>query len=177
MNQKITNISMPWIYSSKRFHRQQGATLFTALVFLALMTIVSVSAAKISMLDVLIAGNNQQQMELYQRTTREIDQHATGQRLLRLFQDQESTRNTKVPWVYNYPAVRPNLTQRITNRSVDYSCEGLNKAATSQGAANTCRIFDFEVTTSQPSSSARDRHVRGAGKEYPSASRNNFNNR
>ena len=45
----------------KSMHKsQQGATLITALTFLVLMTIVSVSASKISILDVLVSSNEQQ---------------------------------------------------------------------------------------------------------------------
>ncbi len=66
--------------------KQQGATLVTALVFLVLMTIVSVSAAKISMIDVLVSGNNQQEMLLFQKTSRELEDHTNPTKLLNLLQ-------------------------------------------------------------------------------------------
>ena len=159
-------------------HKQQGATLFTALVFLALMTIVSVSAARISMIDVLVSGNNQQQMELYQRTAREIDDHATGKKLLTLFGDDETKQDVSNPWTYDYDVTdaKSNTLENITNRNKIYQCEGINGLATSQGSENKCHLFDFEVKTNKKNSSARDRHARGAGKVYPTASRNNFNN-
>jgi len=158
--------------------KQQGATLFTALVFLALMTIVSVSAAKISMLDVLVSGNNQQRMELYQKTAREIDNHARPGKLLTLFQTVPATESAKVAWDYTYDvaASNPDTVELISNRAIEYPCGAINGLANSQGSDNICHLFDFEVRTSKPNSSARDRHARGGGKEYPSPSRNNFNN-
>jgi len=83
--------------------KQQGATLVTALVFLTLMTIVSVSAAKISMLDVLVSGNNQQQMVLYQKTSRDLNAHAKPTRLLKLLiEDEGEANNYKEEWAYNF---------------------------------------------------------------------------
>ena len=158
--------------------KQQGATLFTALVFLALMTIVSVSAAKISMVDVLISGNNQQHMELFQETARELDDHTNPTKFLKLVLSSETLSDVFKPWNHNYPVTvaKPNVEERIANRVVEYQCGAINGLATSQGSDNSCRLFDFEVKTKRKQSSARDRHVRGAGKEYPSISRNNFNN-
>ena len=160
------------------FKKQRGATLFTALVFLALMTIVSVSAAKISMLDVLVSGNNQQQMVLFQKTARELDDHSRGQKLLTLFEDVEATAIPYTEWTYNYPddVLKPHTDERITNRNVEYQCEGQGGLATSQGSDTKCHLFDFEVRTSKAYSSARDRHVRGSGKIYPAGCRNNYNN-
>ena len=87
--------------SSIKF-KQQGATLFTALVFLLLMTIVSVSAAKISMLDVMVSGNNQQQMELFQKTARELDEHAKPEKLIKLLVlDNGDTHNYLAEWGYD----------------------------------------------------------------------------
>lgn len=159
-------------------NKQRGATLFTALVFLALMTIVSVSAAKISMLDVLVSGNNQQQMVLYQKTAREVDAHTSPGKLLTLIQTEAAAENVKLPWVHDYPAssAKPHTEENITNRAIEYQCGAINGLATSQGSDNVCHLFDFEVRTSKQNSSARERHVRGGGKEYPSPSRNNFNN-
>jgi len=160
--------------------KQRGATLFTALVFLALMTIVSVSAAKISMLDVLISGNNQQKMELYQDTAREVDDHTDPAKLLDLIINTEAYSNANVEWNHDYPVNTTNphtkVDEKITNRAIEYECGAINGLATSQGVDNSCHLFDFEVNTKKSFSSARERHVRGAGKEYPNPSRNNFNN-
>ena len=160
-------------------NKQQGSTLFTALVFLALMTIVTVSAAKISMLDVLVSGTNQQTMLLYQKTDRETTSHTDPAKLISLLQVNDGdAHNYLEKWAFEYPVTtaNPNSNEKITNRVFEYGCGAIDGLATSQGSDNSCRLFDFEVRTKKDNSGARDRHVRGAGKEYPSASRNNFNN-
>jgi len=159
--------------------QQKGATLFTALVFLTLMTIVSVSAAKISMIDVLVSGNNQQEMELYQKTARELKNHARPEKLLEVLQKNNGDENNYLEkWEYESKinTNNPDSIEKISNRVIEYGCGAINGLATSQGSDNVCRLFDFDLSTNKPNSSAKDRHVRGAGKEYPSASRNNFNN-
>ncbi len=45
--------------------KQQGATLISALTFLVLMTVVSVSAMKVSIVDILIAGNDQSKSQAF----------------------------------------------------------------------------------------------------------------
>ncbi len=156
--------------------KQKGATLFTALVFLALMTIVSVSAAKISMLDVFVSGNNQQQMELYQETARELDDHTDPAKLISLILDNEPYENANVDWNHDFPAtaLKPQIQEAISNRDVEYQCGAINGLATSQGSDNKCHLFDFSVRAQKNGSSARDWHVRGAGKEYPKATRHNL---
>lgn len=159
--------------------KQKGATLFTALIFLALMTIVSVSAAKISMLDVLVAGNNQQQMMLFQKAARELNDHASPANLLELLQaDNGRTNNFLEEWNRSSAvnSANPGSKRKIKNRVIEYSCGAIGGLATSQGSENSCRLFDFEVITKDPDSNETDRHVRGVGKQYPGPSRNNFNN-
>lgn len=158
--------------------KQQGATLFTALVFLVLMTIVSVSAAKISMLDVLISGNNQQEMVLFQKTDRDLNEHSKPAKLITLLiEDEGTTNNYRSAWDYDYAADvnNPHTDARIGNRVIKYSCGAIGGLATSQGSDNSCRLFDFDIKNGKENSSAQERHVRGAGKEYPSICRNNFN--
>ncbi len=154
--------------------KEKGATLLTALVFLVLMTIVSVSAAKISMIDVLVAGNNQQRMELYQQTSNDLNNHADPGRLLPLLQ----ANGVATAWTQSMPAnsLFPNREEKIENRVEKYACAG-NGLATSVGPDTPpCYLFDFEVKNKKASSSAREQHIRGAGKEFPKASRNNYNN-
>lgn len=146
-------------------NKQRGATLFTALVFITLMTLVGVSAAKISMLDVLIAGNNQQQVMLYQQTENELTTLTTPVKLLRTL----ALKGISDEWVYQVTA-----TKKITNKVTKYDCEA-GGAATSIGSGNTskCLLFDFEARERVPNSSANDKHNRGAGKEIPDISRYN----
>lgn len=154
--------------------KEKGATLFTALVFLALMTIVSVSAAKISMLDILVAGNNQQKMEIYQQTSNDLNNHANPSRLLPILQ----TNGVTAAWSETMAtdSAHPHRDEKIENRVKKYSCNG-NGLATSVGPDTPpCYLFDFEVKNKRNSSSVKEMHVRGAGKEFPKASRNNYIN-
>jgi len=154
--------------------KEKGATLFTALVFLALMTIVSVSAAKLSMLDVLLAGNNQQRMEMYQQTSNDLKNHTNPARLLPILKIDGVTS----PWsrTMTPDTTIPNKAEKIENRVQQYLCNG-NGLATSVGPDTPpCYLFDFEVKNKRNGSSVRERHIRGAGKEFPKASRNNYNN-
>ena len=160
--------------SYKLLKKQKGATLFTALVFLTLMTIVSVSATKLSILDVLIAGNNQQQMELYQETSNDLNKHADPSILLPILQ----LNGVGAPWDITMPidTLHPLRDEKIGNRVKDYYCAG-NGLATSVGPDTPpCFLFDFEVKNQKSNSSAKEMHRRGAGKEFPKASRNNYNN-
>ena len=155
-------------------NREKGATLFTALVFLTLMTIVSVSAAKISMIDGLMAGNNQQKMELYQQTSNDLNNHTNPGRLLPILQQQHV--NTAWSKAITQDASHPHRSEKIENRVKKYHCAG-NGLATSIGPDTPpCYLFDFEVKNKKAYSSAKEQHTRGAGKEFPKASRNNYNN-
>ena len=155
-------------------NKQKGATLFTALVFLILMSIVSVSATKLAMLDTLISGNNQVQMQLYQETENDLKQLTTVPELYvpmipypMLFND--STGVYKLP----YDSDKPDIVQQITDTQKSYTCIGFSGQAISIGPdVPKCDLYDFQVITSKDASSAKDRHHRGAGKEKPNPNKN-----
>jgi len=154
--------------------KQTGATLFTSLVFLILMTIVGVSAAKISMLDVFMSGNNQQRMEVFQTTSAQL-------------KDATSVVNLYVPlvdpnmgqrgiWTHTITDTRnPNTTKTIYNKVRKYQCGGFDGEAVSIGPdVPPCYLFDFKAASKKDNGSARDRHNRGAGKEFPNPSKNSY---
>lgn len=157
--------------SSRPYKKQKGATLFTSLIFLILMTIVSVSAAKISIMDILVSGNDEQQMLLFQETENDLKELTTPVELITTLVAEGSG----VPWVYNYPdnVDKPGNSEKITNRDIEYYCGGFNGLATSQGPdVPPCFLFDFEVSSGKLNTGVRDKHNRGAGKEFPNATRN-----
>ncbi|WP_299876460.1 pilus assembly PilX N-terminal domain-containing protein [uncultured Cocleimonas sp.] len=148
--------------------RQRGATLFTSLVFLALMTIVSVSASKISMMDVLISGNNEQSMRVFQTTANDLKKLTTPVN----FYEAYIVNEHGAPWTHELPS-EPTKEQKITSRNKEYYCGGFNGLAVSLGSdTSPCFLFDFNVNGKLPNSSIRDAHFRGAGKEFPNTSRN-----
>ncbi len=162
---------------------QRGATLFTALVFLALMTIVSVSATKVSIMDLLVAGNNQQQMLLKQETENDLKILTRVQTLYVPITGNGGIFDP-VSGIYNLPddPVRPNIQEQIMDVGHDlpedqkyYQCQGFSGLAVSWGPDTPkCDLFDFQVRSRQPNSSVRDRHNRGAGKERPNGKKNSY---
>lgn len=151
--------------------KQRGATLFTALVFLALMTIVSVSATKISMLDILVSGNNEQQMRLFQTTENDLNGLSTPVKLLPVL----SAEGFGAPWIHELPtnSMKPHTKEEIASRNLEYYCGGFNGQAVSMGPdVPPCFLYDFKVEASLSNSGVKDKHIRGAGKEFPNTSRN-----
>ncbi len=151
--------------------KQRGATLFTALIFLVLMTIVSVSATKISMLDILVSGNNEQQMRIFQTTENDLNELVTPVTLLPVLQ----TKGFGAPWRHELPdnPLKPHTDEEIINRNLEYYCGGFDGKAVSLGPdVPPCYLYDFKVESSLSNSGIKDKHVRGAGKEFPNTSRN-----
>ncbi len=151
--------------------KQRGATLFTALVFLMLMTIVSVSATKISMLDILVSGNNEQHMRIFQTTENDLNELVTPAILLPVLQ----TEGFGAPWKHELPgkSLKPHTDEEIISRNLEYDCGGFDGKAVSLGPdVPPCYLYDFKVESSLSNSGIQDKHVRGAGKEYPNISRN-----
>lgn len=167
------------MFSRKRsslFCKQKGATLFASLIFLILMTIVSVSATKISILDILVSSNDQQEMMLFNQTENDLKKLTTPVELMTAIGEE----GISTAWVRNKPSnlSKPNNSDKITNRDHIYECGGFNGLAISIGPSEAfCRVFDFEVRSGVPNTGVRDKHTRGAGKEFPNGSRNNYNNK
>jgi len=150
--------------------KQKGATLFTALVFLTLMTIVSVSATKISMLDILVASNNQQNMLLFQSTSNQLKETATINNLQLTFTEDGFTGNVSGnDNLFEFDDSPENIEERITDMTLEYPCERQGAASSIGPNAPACDLYDFQVRSSLNNSSARDQHNRGAGKMVPNS--------
>jgi len=150
--------------------KQQGATMITTLVFLLLMTIVTVAASKISILDMLVSSNNLRQMEVFQQTENDLKLLTTPVKFFKAF----SANDHGDPWVYDMnDSSKPNAQQSIQSRDIKYICGGFNGLAVSMGPSESlCYLYDFEVKNAIPSTGVRDKHIRGAGKEFPDGTRN-----
>ncbi len=150
--------------------KQQGATMVTTLVFLLLMTIVTVSASKMSILDMLVSSNNQRQIEVFQQTGNNLKLLTTPIKFFEAF----SANEHGAPWEYNLvDTSKPNTQQHIESRHLKYICGGFNGEAVSIGSSQSpCYLYDFKVKSSIPNSGVRDKHSRGAGKEFPDSSKN-----
>jgi len=162
----------------KSMHKsQQGATLITALTFLVLMTIVSVSASKISILDVLVSSNEQQQMMLFQDTENDLKELTTVVKLYKPLVKEGGATFDLDTGAYVLPSntQKPGTLEVITDKFKRYQCGGFNGKAISIGPdVPPCDLYDFQVKTSVLNSGVRDRHHRGAGKEKPNPNKNSY---
>ena len=161
-------------YSS---HYQEGATLITALIFLMLMTIVSVSAMRISIFDVLASGNEQQQILLFQSTENDLKDLTTVIKLYVPLVEENGAKFADDTGIYQLPSdfQLSNKLEEITDKKTEYHCGGFNGKATSLGPSIAkCYLYDFEVKKRRPNSSATDIHNRGAGKEKPNPKKNSY---
>jgi len=150
---------------------QQGATLLTAMIFLLIITVVGVSASRIATQDILIAGNDQKRIMIYQKTSNNLRELATVPRLANplihgLFDEETGE--------YDVPAnsEKPGITERIIDKRKT-ECNGFGKAISLGPGGILCRLFEFDVKAVEGHSSIRDRHFLGASKEVPNASKNN----
>jgi hypothetical protein len=155
--------------------KQQGATLMTVMVFLMLMTVVAVSGSKIAILDVLVAGNDQQKMNLYQVTSTDLKKLTT---VIQLYEPLVNKTFSASTGEFNLTDSPSGVTEVITDVSkgdpnIFYECGGFSNKAVSIGSnVPPCYLYDFEVRSMLANSSAKDRHHRGAGKEKPNPRKN-----
>ncbi len=148
-------------------HKQRGATLFTSLVFLTLMTIVTVSAAKLGSLDVLLSGNNQQQMLVFQQTDKTLIGFSNPVVVIAAV---DENRGVKDKWSKTIPT--QNYEKReLKNRNLTYPCKDSGLATGLGGdAAGQCYLFDLSAEDKLANGGLTDKHFRGVGKLLPNTS-------
>lgn len=157
--------------------RQKGATLITTLAFLSLMTIVSVSAAKISILDVLASGNEQQQSILFQEAAKDLKNLATVRKLYKPITKSDGASFSENTGIYKLPdqIQNPDSELQITDKDSPYECNGFNGKALSLGpSVPRCYLYDFEAKVKRQHIGSSDKHNRGAGKEKPNPLKNSY---
>jgi len=158
--------------------RQKGATLITALSFLSLMTIVTVSATKVSILDILASSNDQQQALLFQRAENSLTEVTSVLKLYKPLVKKDGASFSGTTGEYNLPSANDNgfiYQQKITDKKIRYECNGFNGKAISLGpSVPRCDLYDFEAKVSKQNTAAKDQHNRGAGKEKPNLLKNSY---
>ena len=149
--------------------QQEGATMVTTLVFLLFMTIVTVSASKLAILDMLVSGNNQRQVEIFQQTGNDLKLLTTPIKFFAAY----SANEHHMPWDHDVvDTSKPDTQQNIGSRDFEYECAGFFNLAVSIGSSQSpCFLYDFNVKNSLLNSGVRDKHFRGAGKEFPDSSK------
>jgi len=159
-------------YTKLNSHLQQGATLITSLMLLVVITILGISAIKMSTLNILIASNEQQQMMLFQETESDL---INLSRASKLYDPLINDRFNATTGMFNLANNDPFLIEIITDMDKRYSCEGIEGKAVSIGPdVSPCDLYDFQVKKRKQNSGARDTHHRGAGKEVPNPKKNSY---
>jgi Tfp pilus assembly protein PilX len=147
-------------------NKQVGMTLITSLMMLLVLTILGVTAIKISSVDLLIADNYQKKLSAYQAAESKIQ------------------KDVDFYWLYRWITTASNspdgdsgtmvTTAKIVDLDRSYQCNP-NNLATSIGPDSTpCKIFMFHVEAAMKSSGAKESHFQGAGKLTPNLSKGSF---
>lgn len=142
---------------------QQGATLITSLVMLVVMTIIGVSTTKVTILEALIVGNDQQKMKLFNDKEASLVKLTSSVKLLPAM-----AKGLEFP-LYNVPNTPDLVTEKIKDMKTKYNCRGISGRATSIGGSGTpvCRMYEFQIFAKADHSSATEIGRRGAGKQVP----------
>lgn len=145
--------------------KQKGATLFSALTILVVLTIVGISAVRISVVDIKVASNEEQKVATSQLTSNALIDITKPVFLYNWLE-----RKKKDPDDLGIDDVtngKIHAKRTISSAEVEYPCMG-NGGAVSIGIdAPSCRVFEFNVDVSKKGSGVKDSHFRGAGKEVP----------
>lgn len=144
--------------------KQRGATLFISLVFLTLMTIVTVSAAKIASLDSVVASNNQQQMMVYQQTAKTLELINNPVIVIQSIIDNEGVLSSWTKEIPSNETSTENSLRSVNSRSITYPCQN-NGSATRLEAS--CALIDLSSEDRLVATGITDRHFRGVGKAIP----------
>ncbi len=144
--------------------KQEGATLMVVMSFLVLMTIVTVSATKISILDVLVSGNDQQRVIAYNTAANDLTEYTQASAL-----DEAYSHDGFDNALQQYKAAdsTPALTKYITDMEQTYYCERDGLGSSLGGGAPECKLYDFQILLNQKNTGVREDHRNGGGKMVP----------
>lgn len=152
--------------------KQQGATtLLIALFILFVLTIVGISAVKITSLETLIAGNDQQQMILFQETETRLKQLSSIHRLSQTFTNTGFTSNDDADpqqYIFSEADKWKGFTETIQDMQASYPCEQGGRAMSLGPNMPVCDLYNFEINAKKRNMGAKDIHHSGAGKMVPS---------
>lgn len=142
---------------------QSGITLITSLMMLMAMTIIGVTAIKISSVDLLVANNYQQQLSVYQEAETKIKREVSFYRLHDwMMEDKQPPATSKNSIVAK---------AEVSDLEQEYPCKGRSNLANSLGPNSpSCKLFLFSIDADMKGSGAKESHYQGAGKQYPNQS-------
>jgi len=146
-------------------NKEKGATLFTALVILIVLTMVSLSSARMSIIDIKVASNDEQQMMLYQEAENALKKITKPVKLYEWIEARRA--NSSAKGIDNIVTLNLTAKTNITNLETEYACVGKGGAVSIGPETPACKLYDFHVDINKEGSGTRDIHHRGAGKEVP----------
>ncbi len=158
-------INNPKLTRLKR--KQEGAALMTVMIFLVLMTIVTVSATKISILDILVSGNDHQKSLAIQETYNNLKQLSQTSKL-----DLAIAAGFNSSDQYQLTDSTPEVNKVITKIIEKYPCERAGNASSMGPGAPPCEIYDFRVKYYKKGAGAKETQHQGGGKMIPNVGSN-----
>ena len=147
--------------------RQSGITLITSLMMLLAMTIIGVTAVRISSVDLLVAHNYQQQLSVYQEAETKIRREVSFYRLHDWMMADKQPPDTQKDSMVSKAAV--------SDLERSYPCKGRSSLANSLGPdAPACKVFLFTIDSDMKGTGAKESHYKGAGKQFPNQSNGSY---
>lgn len=150
--------------NTKKYRTQAGMTLVTSLMMLLVMTILGVTAIRLSSVDLLIANNYQHQLSVYQAAK---SANSTNSNLYNLYtwitvkQDPADISEKEVV-----------SKTGVADLDIQYPCRGRGDLASSIGPnAPPCNLYMFSIDSRIKGTGAKDTHYQGAGKEVPNTTK------
>lgn len=147
----------------KKASKEQGATLISSLSILLVLTIVGISSARMSIIDIKVASNDEQQMMLYQEAENTLK---TITRPEKLYAWMEAKRSGDIG-IADIITSELNAKTDITALNREYACIGNGGAVSIGPEVPVCNLYDFHIDIKKKGLGAREVHHRGAGKEAP----------
>ena len=148
---------------SIKFSTERGATLISALSILLVLTIVGLSSARMSIIDIKVASNEEQQMMLYQEAENALKTIARPEKLYTWMEAQRSG-GIGIP---DIATTKLKIKTDITALNREYACVGNGGAVSIGPEVPVCNLYDFHIDIKKKGLGTRDVHHRGAGKEAP----------
>lgn len=146
---------------------QSGITLITSLMMLLTMTIIGVTAIKISSVDLLVANNFQQQLAVYQEAETKSRREVNFLRLHSWMMDEQQPPTTTKNSLVSKASV--------VDLERQYPCKGQSNLANSLGPdAPACKVFMFSIDAKMNETGAKEKHFNGSGKQFPNQSNGSY---
>lgn len=139
-------------------------TLVTSLMMLIVMTVLGITAMKLSAVDLIVAKNHQHQLTVYQAAESSLRKDVNFFNWYQWMLD-----NTQHPGETDNEGLVTDT--QVVDLDRYYICKGRSGLASSIGSNSPpCKLYMFSIDSRLQGTGAKDRHFQGAGKEVPTPS-------